>query len=157
MCARAEPGRRPARRTRPAPLGGEEGFLLLEALIGLAILGAVVIALLAASGAQVRSADQAAVLLVASALAQDRAATIQLLHYDELRSLPDSLRGGSFDPPFDEFSWVAEVDRTDGEYDLFAVRIEVSGRGQLYPLETLVHRMEPGSGPQLAPAQGGTP
>jgi hypothetical protein len=139
---------------RRSALQQEEGFLLLEALIGLAILGAVVIGLLSAAGTQVRAADQASVLLVASALAQDRAAAIQILDYQGLVSPPDSLLAGTFEAPFDDFEWTAQVEHTDNEYDLFAVRVEVSGRGHLFPLETLVHRMEPGSGPVAGGAAG---
>ena len=87
----------------------EGGFLLLEALIGLAVIGVVAIALLAATGAQIRSADKAAVLLVAGALAQDRMVTIQLLDNEGLKDPPDSLLSGVFPEPFQDFRWSAEV------------------------------------------------
>src|SRR5512145_2218838 len=85
------------------------GFLLLEALIGLAIIGLVGIGLLAATAAQVRTADKAAVLLVASALAQDRLVSLQVLDQEALRDPPDSLLAGGFPAPFDEFTWQAQV------------------------------------------------
>ena len=116
------------------------GFLLLEALIGLAIIGLVGIGLLAATAAQVRTADKAAVLLVASALAQDRLVSLQVLDQEALRDPPDSLLAGGFPVPFDEFTWAAQVVEDEDEYDLFAVRVEVKGRGEVYPLETLLHR-----------------
>jgi hypothetical protein len=116
------------------------GFLLLEALIGLAIIGLVAIAMLAATGSQVRTSGKAAVLLVASALAQDRLVSIQVLDQEALRDPPDSLLAGAFPAPFDEFTWVAEVVEAEDEYDLFAVRLEVKGRGEVFPLETLLHR-----------------
>ncbi|HUE95603.1 MAG TPA: hypothetical protein VMN39_03040 [Longimicrobiaceae bacterium] len=120
--------------------GGQGGFLLLEALIALAIIGIVAIALLAATSSQVQASGKANALLVASALAQDRFATIQMLDGDQLRDPPDSLTTGIFPAPFDEFRWTAAVDPADNEYDLFAVRIEVDGRGESFRMETLVHR-----------------
>jgi type II secretory pathway pseudopilin PulG len=119
---------------------GRSGFLLLEALIGLAIIGLVAIALLAATASQIRTSDKAAVLLVAGALAQDRLVSIQLLDQEALQDPPDSLLAGTFPAPFDEFTWNAEVVEAEGEYDLFAVRLEVQGRGEVFPLETLLHR-----------------
>jgi type II secretory pathway pseudopilin PulG len=117
------------------------GFLLLEALIGLVILGTVILALLAATASQVRSADKASVLLVAGALAQDRLAALQLQGYDALLRLPDSLAAGRFAPPFDEFSWESRVTRAGDEYELFALEVIVEGRGERLPLETWVHRI----------------
>ncbi len=118
----------------------EEGILLLEALIGLAIIGIVTISLLAATVSQVRSAGKADVLLTAAALAQDRLAAIQFLDQEGFSRPPDSLLAGTFPAPFDEFTWTAEVEESDGEYDLYAVSIIVTGRGEWFPLETLLHR-----------------
>jgi type II secretory pathway pseudopilin PulG len=118
----------------------EGGFLLLEALIGLAIIGVVAIALLAATGGQIRTSDKAAVLLVAGALAQDRLVSLQVLDQEALQDPPDSLLAGTFPAPFDDFTWAAEVVEAEGEYDLFAVRLQVEGRGEVFPLETLLHR-----------------
>jgi type II secretory pathway pseudopilin PulG len=122
---------------RATPRGG---FLLLEALIGLAIIGLVAIGLLAATASQVRTADKASVLLVAGALAQDRLTALQILDQEQLRDPPDSLLVGVFPAPFDEYAWDAEVVEAEDEYDLFAIRLEVKGRGEVYPLETLLHR-----------------
>jgi hypothetical protein len=113
---------------------------MLEALVGLAIIGMVAISLLAATGSQVRSAAKADVLLTAAALAQDRLVTIELLDNEGCTKPPDSLLAGTFSYPFDEYTWTAELEAVDEEYDLFAVRITVTGRGEVLPLETLLHR-----------------
>lgn len=134
---------------------GRGGFLLLEAMVALAIIGIVVIALLAATSAQVRASSKGSTLLVASALAQDRLAMLQMLDAERLADPPDSLSAGTFPQPFDDFGWVATVVPANNEYDLFAVRIEVTGRGEAFALETLVHRSTavvttvagPGQGP----------
>lgn len=124
-------------------LRSRQGFLLLEALLGLAILGVVVIALLSATGQQVRTADRASVLLTAAALAQDRAAALELADYAGLQDPPDSLLDGTFAPPFDDFRWVARVEQADDEHGLFAIRVEVDGRGHGFLHEILVHRPAP--------------
>ncbi len=118
----------------------QAGILLLEALIGLAIISMVAISLLAATGSQVRSATKADVLLTAAALAQDRLAALQLLDAEGFTNPPDSLLSGTFSAPFDEFTWTAEVEEAEGEYDLYAVSITIEGRGEWFPLETLLHR-----------------
>ncbi|CAN5691923.1 hypothetical protein BH23GEM11_BH23GEM11_18830 [soil metagenome] len=116
------------------------GILLLEALVALAIVGIVAVALLGATGGQVRAADRGTGMLVASALAQDRATTFRILDHDELRRPPDSLMAGDFPEPLDAFGWAATLEPVEGEYDLFALEVVVEGRGVRFPLQTLLHR-----------------
>jgi type II secretory pathway pseudopilin PulG len=127
----------------PSVQTSRQGFLLLEALIGLAIIGLIVIALLGATTAQVRAAGKASTLLTAGALAQDRLASLHLLNHEGLSDPPDSLVSGVFPAPFQDYSWRTTVTESEGEYDLFAVRVEVTGRGEFFPLETLLHRVAP--------------
>lgn len=136
---------------RPDTVADRGGFLLLEAVVALAIIGLAAIATLAATAAQVRTADKAAVLLVAEGLAEDRLTSFELLGYEDLGSPPDSLLSGVFPAPFDQFAWRAGVHPTAGEYDLFQVDVVVEGRGEALPLRTLIHRPQPliatGDGP----------
>ncbi len=122
------------------PARNQRGFLLLEALVALAIVGVVAVALLAATGGQLRTADRGSVLLTASALAHDRAVTFRVLDAEALASPPDSLLAGTFPDPFEAFTWEAEIAPVEGEYDLFALRVVVEGRGARYPLDTMLHR-----------------
>lgn len=138
---RAHP--RPPSRKGGAPGGRRHGFVLLEAVVALAIIGTVAVALLAATGAQVRSASKANGLLLAQSLAEDRLAAIRMLDREELADLPDSLADGAFPPPFEAFAWTVAVAEMEDEYDLFGVEIEVTGAGEVYPLRTLVHRPRP--------------
>jgi len=119
------------------------GFVLIEAVVALAIIGLFAIALISTVGAQVRAADRANVLLVARALAQDRLAVIQFLDYEHLNELPDSIAGGVFSSPFEDFVWTAKVDVVDDEYDLFDATVTVEGRGYSYPLRRMIHRARP--------------
>src|SRR5690606_39090125 len=126
------------------------GFVLLEAVVALAIIALVSIALLSATGAQLGAASKAKVQLVARALAEDRLNAIRLLDYDDLVSLPDSLEAGVFPPPFEDFSWTARVEAMEDEYDLFGAEVVVAGRGESFPLRTLIHEPRP-----LVQTQGG--
>jgi type II secretory pathway pseudopilin PulG len=116
------------------------GFVLMEAVVALAIIGLVAIALLSATGAQVANAKKANVLLTARSLADDRLAALRLLDYDELKDPPDSLLEGTFPAPFESFSWTAVVEEMEDEYDLFGAEVVVTGLGESYPLRTLLHR-----------------
>lgn len=131
---------------------GRRGFVLLEAVVALAILGVASIVLLQVRAQQIRVATQARELLTAQALAEDRIAALRLLNYETLADPPDSLMEGIFPPPFESFTWTADVELIEDEYDLFGVEVVVDGPAQRFPLRTLMHR--PRS--VLASAAGGT-
>lgn len=122
---------------------GRPGFVLLEAVIALAIISLFAIALLAALGAQVRTTAKANVLLVARPLAEERMATLRMLDYEALVDLPDSLAAGAFPPPFGGFTWRAVAAPIEDEYDLVGIEVTVSAGDEAYPLRTLVHRPRP--------------
>lgn len=119
------------------------GFVLIEAVVALAIIGIFAVALLTTVGAQVRAADRANVLLVARALAQDRMATLQFLGYEDLKAIPDSLDAGTFTMPFEDYSWTAQVNPVDDEYDLFTAEVTVTANGYSFPLRRMIHRARP--------------
>ena len=121
------------------------GFVLMEAVVALAIIGLVAIALLATTASQVRTADKASLLLTARSLADERMATMRMLSYDQLREVPDSLLTGTFPAPFEAWSWRAEVVQIDEneEYDLFSVGVAVDGFDESFSLRTLVHEPRP--------------
>ncbi|MEX0892847.1 MAG: type II secretion system protein [Gemmatimonadota bacterium] len=117
-----------------------DGFVLLEAVLALAIVSLFAVALLATVGGQVRTSEQAGVLLVASALAEDRQMALELLDREAFLDLPDSLAAGVFAEPFTDFRWQATVAPVEDEYDLFAAEVTVAGFGHAYTRRTLVHR-----------------
>jgi hypothetical protein len=119
------------------------GFVLMEAVVALAIISLFAIGLLSMVGAQVRGADRSKVLLVERALAEDRLMAVEMLDYEDMNDVPDSLTAGKFAAPFEDFSWSIKVDPVDDEYDLFRADISVSGRGYTLPLTTLVHEPRP--------------
>ena len=120
---------------------GRGGFVLLEAVMALAILSVVVVGLLSATGSQLRTAGSANGLLTAQALAEDRIMTFRMLDYEGLTAIPDSLRAGAFPPPLQEWSWQAVVQ--EDVYDLFQASVVVQGPGTTFQLETSIHRARP--------------
>jgi type II secretory pathway pseudopilin PulG len=131
------------------------GFVLLEAIIALAIISLIALALLGASTMQVRTADKGALLLAARSLAEERMATLRALGYDDLVRLPDSLAAGAFPPPFGAYSWRAEVEPVTGEYDLFSAGVAVLVADEEFRLHTLLHEPQPqlAGAPAFGPMQ----
>ncbi|HSJ23642.1 MAG TPA: hypothetical protein VK929_03085 [Longimicrobiales bacterium] len=119
------------------------GFVLMEAVIALAIISLVAIALLGATAAQVRTADKGALLLVTQGLAEERMATLRALSWFELTDLPDSLAAGTFPAPFHEYAWRTEVMMLPGEVDLFSVGVAVTVADEAFMLSSLVHEPQP--------------
>jgi type II secretory pathway pseudopilin PulG len=131
------------------------GFILMEAVIALSIVALVAVALLAATAAQVRTADKGALLLVAQSLAEERMATLRALGHDQLTKLPDSIAAGVFPPPFHEYGWRAEVTRVPEEHELFSLTVVVSVLDEAFTMSGLLHEPQPGGAAALnAPAQG---
>jgi hypothetical protein len=127
----------------------------MEAVVALAIVGLFALALLSTTSAQLRTSSKGGVLLVARMLAEDRVSAIQLLDYDELTDLPDSLATGGFPAPFQDFTWTASVEEMENEYDLFGVAVVVAGQGESFPLRTLVHSPRPQMTTTAGTRQGG--
>lgn len=153
MCGCAEVAGPGAQRSA-VPEPGRPGFVLMEAVVALAILSIFGIAVLAALAGQLRTADRANHLLEARFLAEDRLTALRMLDYDRLARLPDSLGAGVFPPPFDGYAWTATSEPVPDEFDLFSVEVVVSGHGVSYPLRTFIYRRAPGPVAQSAP-QGG--
>lgn len=131
------------------------GFVLMEAVVALAIISLISIALLATTASQVRTADKAALLLTARALADERMATVRMLTYDELTELPDSLIEGRFPAPFEDYSWRIEVVPVEEEYDLFSAAVAVDVFDESFVLRTLLHEPQPQISTAPSAAQGG--
>jgi type II secretory pathway pseudopilin PulG len=119
------------------------GFVLMEAVVALTVIGLVAVTLLGMTAAQVRTAGKAQQLLTARALAEERLATLRSLDYFDLIDVPDSLRAGEFPEPFGAFSWRADIAPVDGEYDLFTMGVVVTTGGEAFTLRTLVHEPRP--------------
>lgn len=121
----------------------ENGFVLMEALIALAIVGVMAVALLAATSMQLRTAGKAATLLTARSLAEERMAVLRSLEHDGLSDPPDSIMAGTFGEPFTDYSWRAEIAPVEDEYDLFTAAVLVTAHDDEFTLRTLLHEPQP--------------
>src|SRR5688572_1138961 len=119
------------------------GFVLFEAVVALAIISLVAVALLGTTGAQIRTADKGTTMAVARTLAEDRLSAVRLLDYRNVKDIPDSLEEGEFAEPFDEYRWTITSTEVENEIDLFEIQVVVEGRGQRFPLTSLLYSAQP--------------
>ncbi len=113
---------------------------MLEAVAALAIVGATSASILATTGAGVRAAERARRAHEASALADETMARIALLSDEALRMLPDSISGGTFAAPFDEYDWEASVQGDAQFAGLFTVAVSVQWEGGVQSTTTALYR-----------------
>jgi type II secretion system protein I len=126
------------------------GFTLFEAVVALAIISMVAVASLASVGTQLRGTDHARRTTEAIALAQERMTAVQLLAYNDLQSLPDSIASGRFAPPLDMYSWRMNSQPVSDADGLYTVAVQIEWSGGAYTLATRMYKPPPGN---LAPRQ----
>lgn len=105
------------------------GFTLLETIVAVTILSLVGIGVMGAFAAEQRSAIEAHHVVEAAALAQDRIALLTLAARGDLDPLPDSLRHGTFDVPFDDYRWEVDADQVRSQPNLYEVEVRVTWPG----------------------------
>ncbi len=120
--------------------GSQAGFTLLEAVVALTIVGMVAIASLRTLGTEISTAGQANRALVLSALAADRIAHMKVLDRDELEFLPDSIRRGTFRPPFLEYRWDATSIEVLDAIGLFDISVTVVGGDDEFSVSSRLYR-----------------
>ena len=122
------------------PDSGRAGFSLLEAVIALTIVSLAIVAGVAAFSAELRVAGKARTAVELDALAQEALAGLTLVPGALLQPLPDTLRQGRFEPPFERYTWSRTVRPLRGTPDLFDAVIAVTGPDGHASLETRLYR-----------------
>src|SRR6188472_2590307 len=112
-------------RTRTERGGGRRGISLLEAVVGLVMVGMTAVAALSAASAEMRTAERARRAIEASTLATQRLNELALLTNAELLSLPDSVARGRFASPFDEYRWTTSSVTREKEQGVFNVTVRI--------------------------------
>lgn len=125
------------------PASNEHGFTLLEAVVAVLIMGLIGATALEGLSAELRTAERARAALNATALAQYRLASLHLLDHETLILVPDSLRQGVFEPPFEAYRWDADVEPSDEADGLFDLHVNVSWEAGSFQLQTRVYRPGP--------------
>jgi type II secretory pathway pseudopilin PulG len=111
------------------------GFVLLEAVVALLIIGLATAGALELYSAHARAATRQPALLTAAALAQDRMTAVRLLPPEQLRRLADSLARGQFAEPFAAYRWQASAERARNGH-VYDIRVDVFWRDGDYTLVT---------------------
>ena len=101
------------------------GITLFEAVVAIAIVGITAISALAAVGAEMRTAERARRALVVSALATERTAFLYLMTDRDLLNLPDSIAGGVFEWPMDEYSWTTTSTPNSDYAGLYTTKVTI--------------------------------
>jgi len=116
------------------------GFIVLEAVVALAILSVASIAALGAVDRDLDAARRTRRALVSTALAEDRLEAVRLLDAGGLSSPPDSVLRGRFAVPFRAYAWRTEIRPVEALTGLYDVHIDVTWEGGDRPLETRIYR-----------------
>ncbi|HEV8356845.1 MAG TPA: type II secretion system protein [Gemmatimonadales bacterium] len=127
------------------PDTSRRGFSLLEAVIALTIVSLAIVAGLGAFAAELRVAGKARTAVELETLARESLAGLWLVPAQLLRPLPDSLRHGRFEPPFERYAWTRTVRPVLGTPDLLHAVVEVTGADGRFALETRLYRPAPRS------------
>lgn len=133
------------------------GFTILEAVVAVTIVGLAAVASLAAFGEEIRAGDRARTGLEIESLLEEVTARTRLLPVEALVSLPDSLREGRCDPPFQAYRWERVIEVVPGAAGLIRTTVTVGplrdtnaaeNGGGTRSITTLLYR------PALLPGQG---
>jgi type II secretory pathway pseudopilin PulG len=132
---------------------GRRGLSLIEAVAALAIVGATSLGALSVASSGTHAAERARRAHEAQALLEETRVRLALATESELRLLPDSLAGGTFDAPFTDYAWRSDV-RPDARYPgLFLVTVEVRWNDGIVVAESAEYR--PGGRIVAAAPSGG--
>jgi hypothetical protein len=120
-----------------------DGFTLLEAVVGLAMVSITALSALEALHEQSRTAERADHVLVASVLAERQLFYLDLL-VPQRAQLPDSLAVGRFAPPLQEYAWSASAIVRPDMPSVIELRVRVEWSEGSYAVAT--HRYSSGTG-----------
>lgn len=124
---------RPRRASRAA-------FTLMEVIVAVIIVGMTSVATLSAFATELRTAESSRTALEAASLADSRLAILQVTPTEDLPTLPDSIKAGQFEPPYDHYAWTAAVARVTNEADLFDATVRVTWTEGSYTIGTRLYR-----------------
>ena len=121
-------------------LADRRGISLMEAVIGLVMVGMMAGGALGAAAAELRAVARARVAIEAAALASQRLNELELLTNNELLVLPDSVARGRFEPPFEHYRWTTEVTGRDREQGVYDVALRIEWADGVYALASALYR-----------------
>jgi Tfp pilus assembly protein PilV len=124
----------------PARRNGRRGVSLLEAVVGLAVVGMTAIGVLGAAAADLRAVERSRRAMEAAALATDRVDALRFLSAYELLALPDSVAAGVFAAPLDGYRWHSTAAVREGEQGVYDVAVRITWNGGSYAVHSALYR-----------------
>ena len=112
----------------------------MEAVVAVSIVGVTAVAALEAVGSDMRTAEKSRRALETEALATSRLEFMNLLSDAELQTLADSVAGGTFDKPLDEYSWKTTSAPVADQAGLYDVRVTITWASGSYAVRTYAYR-----------------
>ncbi len=119
------------------------GITLFETIAALAIVSVTSASALAAIGSELRTADRARRAIEAEALATTRLDFMTLLTDQELQSLPDSVKSGTFDAPLDQYGWTTSSTASSSAAGVYDIAITITWPKNQYVIHSAVYRRPP--------------
>lgn len=114
---------------------------VFEAAAAMAMVGLVAIGALEAVGANMRAAAKSRHAIEAVSLAEQRMDWLDFLTDAQLRSLPDSVRQGRFNPPLDGYRWTTAAEPVATVAGVYDVRVRVMWADSgAFEMRTYVYR-----------------
>jgi prepilin-type N-terminal cleavage/methylation domain-containing protein len=124
-------------------LSNRGGFTLLEAVVALAIIGAVSVAVLEGLSGALRAGATAADQVTLEALADYTVARAELLPPALLGRIPDSLARGDVGPLFPGVTWTLRSRAVSDAADLYDLRVTVTSGTSAIERAGRVYRPRP--------------
>ena len=124
----------------PTRLRARRGISLMEAVVAVAIVGVTSVAALEAVGSDMRTAERARRAIETESLASSRLQFLSLMTDRDLQALPDSVAGGKFDKPLDEYSWKTTSTPLDDQAGVYDVRVTIAWPTGSYLVRTYAYR-----------------
>ena len=125
------------------PARTDRGITLFETVAALTIVSMTAVSALAAVASELRTTERARRAIEAEALATQRMDFLNMMTEQELQSLPDSVRKGTFAEPLDEYSWETASSVEPSQAGVYNVTIRILWPKNSYVVRTAQYRRPP--------------
>ena len=123
--------------------GNSRGVTLFETVAALTIVSLTAVSALAAVGSELRTTERARRAIEAEALASQRLDFLSMMTDQELQSLPDSVRSGTFDKPLDEYHWETSSTPNSSTAGVYDITLRIEWANNRYVINTSQYRRPP--------------
>jgi Tfp pilus assembly protein PilV len=125
------------------PARNNRGITLFETVAALTIVSVTAVSALAAVGSELRTTERARRAIEAEALASQRMDFLNMMTDQELQSLPDSVKSGTFDKPLDEYRWETSSVPDATQAGVYDITVSIKWLKNSYVVHTAQYRRPP--------------